>query len=220
MSTQQHDKIRAIEWSDEGLKLLDQRLLPKLEQWVVLNDALGVAQAIRDMVVRGAPAIGITAAYGVVLAARDRYAESNEQWKNFIEEDLKLLAQSRPTAVNLFWALDRMRVKLNGLDGDPVDALLAEAKLIHEEDIAANRHMGELGAALIEAPCAVLTHCNAGALATGGIGTALGVIRAAFAADKINHVFADETRPSSPASGASSTISSTGNRRDASGAST
>ena len=195
MLTQQHDNIRAIEWGEEGLKLLDQRLLPKLEQWVVLKDALGVAQAIRDMVVRGAPAIGITAAFGVVLAARDRYAESNGQWKNLIEEDLELLAQSRPTAVNLFWALDRMRAKLNGLDGDPVDTLLAEAKLIHEEDIAANRHMGELGAALIEGSCAVLTHCNAGALATGGIGTALGVIRAAFAADKVNHVFADETRP-------------------------
>ncbi len=195
MSTHQHDKIRAIEWSDEGVRLLDQRLLPKLEQWVVLKDALGVAQAIRDMVVRGAPAIGITAAYGVVLAARERYAESSDQWKNLIEEDLKLLAQSRPTAVNLFWALDRMKEKMNGLNGDPVSALLAEAKLIHEEDIAANRYMGELGAALIEAPCAVLTHCNAGALATGGIGTALGVIRAAFAANKIQHVFADETRP-------------------------
>lgn len=195
MPTQQHDNIRAIEWGEEGLKLLDQRLLPKLEQWVVLKDALGVAQAIRDMVVRGAPAIGITAAFGVVLAARDRYAESSGQWKNLIEEDLELLAQSRPTAVNLFWALDRMRAKLSNLDGDPVDALLAEAKLIHEEDIAANRHMGELGAALIEGSCAVLTHCNAGALATGGIGTALGVIRAAFAADKVNHVFADETRP-------------------------
>ncbi len=195
MSTHQHDKIRAIEWSDEGVRLLDQRLLPKLEQWVVLKDALGVAQAIRDMVVRGAPAIGITAAYGVVLAARERYAESADQWKNLIEEDLKLLSQSRPTAVNLFWALDRMKEKLSGLNGDPVSALLAEAKLIHEEDIAANRYMGELGAALIEAPCAVLTHCNAGALATGGIGTALGVIRAAFAANKIQHVFADETRP-------------------------
>lgn len=195
MSMKHHDTIRAVEWSDEGLKLLDQRLLPRLEQWVVLKDALGVAQAIRDMVVRGAPAIGISAAYGVVLAARDRYAESSAHWKNAIEEDFRILAESRPTAVNLFWALDRMKAKLTGIEGDPVAELLAEAKQIHDEDVAANRHMGELGAALIEGPCAVLTHCNAGALATGGIGTALGVIRAGFASGKINHVFADETRP-------------------------
>ncbi len=195
MSMELPDTIRAVEWSDEGLKLLDQRLLPRLEQWIVLKDALGVAQAIRDMVVRGAPAIGISAAYGVVLAARDRYAESSAHWKNAIEEDFRALAESRPTAVNLFWALDRMKARLTGIEGDPVAELLAEAKLIHDEDVAANRHMGELGAALIDGPCAVLTHCNAGALATGGIGTALGVIRAGFATGKINHVFADETRP-------------------------
>lgn len=195
MSTQHHDKIRAVEWSDEGLKLLDQRLLPRLEQWVVLKDALGVAQAIRDMVVRGAPAIGVTAAYGVVLAARDRYAESPQHWKNAIEEDLRTLAESRPTAVNLFWALERMKARLGGLEGDPVPALLDEARRIHDEDIKANYRMGELGAALIDGPCAVLTHCNTGSLATGGFGTALGVIRAAYGAGRVNHVFADETRP-------------------------
>ncbi len=195
MSIQNYDNIRAVEWSDGGLKLLDQRLLPHLEQWITFSDALGVAQAIRDMVVRGAPAIGITAAYGVVLAAQQRYAESGEHWKNLIEEDFKVLAESRPTAVNLFWALDRMKAMLAGIEGSPVACLLAEAKLIHDEDVAANFHMGELGAGLIDGGCAVLTHCNAGALATGGVGTALGVIRAAYAAGKVNHVFADETRP-------------------------
>ena len=195
MSVAHHDKIRAIEWGDEGLKLLDQRLLPRLTQWINLQDALGVSHAIRDMVVRGAPAIGVTAAYGVVLAARDRYAETADNWKSAIEVDLNILAASRPTAVNLFWALDRMKQKFDSIEGDPVELLLAEAKLIHEEDIAANHKMGELGAGLIDGPCAVLTHCNAGALATGGYGTALGVIRAAYAEGKIDHVFADETRP-------------------------
>ena len=195
MPINHHDKIRAVEWSSEGLKLLDQRLLPMLEQWIVLKDALGVAHAIRDMVVRGAPAIGVTAAYGVVLAARDRYAESPQHWKNAIKGDLGALAESRPTAVNLFWALDRMKAKLAGIEGNPEMALLDEARRIHAEDIAANRHMGELGAGLIEGPCAVLTHCNTGSLATGGFGTALGVIRAAYAAGKVNHVYADETRP-------------------------
>ncbi len=192
---QHHDRIRAVEWSDEGLKLLDQRLLPRLEQWVLLKDALGVAQAIRDMVVRGAQAIGVTAAYGAVLAARDRYAESPEHWRNAIEEDFRILAESRPTAINLFWALERMKARLAGIEGDPVVALLDEAKRIHAEDVAANYRMGELGAELIEGPCAVLNHCNTGSLATGGFGTALGVIRAAYGAGRINHVFADETRP-------------------------
>ncbi len=196
VTVQQHDQIRAVAWSDEGLKLLDQRLLPKLEQWLVFNDAEGVAQAIRDMVVRGAPAIGISAAFGVVLAARAAFARAGGEWKGDLAADLDLLRQSRPTAVNLFWALDRMGEKIAGLgSGDPFEALVAEAQAIHDEDIRANYRMGELGAALIGEPCAVLTHCNAGALATGGYGTALGVIRAAYSAGKVEHVFADETRP-------------------------
>lgn len=195
MSSHSYDQVRAIEWSADGLKLLDQRLLPKLEQWVTFTDARGVAEAIRDMVVRGAPAIGVSAAYGIVLAVRERYQASVDEWRQTIEQDFDVLAQSRPTAVNLFWALDRMRARLNELEGDPVDALLAEAILIHDEDLAANRRMGKLGAALIDESCAVLTHCNAGALATGGYGTALGVIRAGFSISKIEHVFADETRP-------------------------
>ncbi|MBI3773917.1 MAG: S-methyl-5-thioribose-1-phosphate isomerase [Gammaproteobacteria bacterium] len=198
MSDQQilHDRIRAVEWSEAGLKLLDQRLLPMLKQWVTLRDVEGVANAIRDMVVRGAPAIGVTAAYGMVLAGRARYVASPRSWKQDIEADLQTLAQSRPTAVNLFWALERMKVFIATLpEGDPGVALLEEATRIHDEDIAANRRMGALGAELIKSDSVVLTHCNTGSLATGGFGTALGVIRAAYGAGKIRHVYADETRP-------------------------
>lgn len=187
--------IQAISWENKQLQLLDQRLLPHKTVYLEFDKVTAVAGAIRDMVVRGAPAIGITAAYGIVLAARARFAESSVDWKTLIETDLQTLAQSRPTAVNLFWAIEHLRGVITGLQGDPEPALLAEAKKIHSNDIAACRHMGELGAALIERPCAVLTHCNAGALATGGYGTALGVVRAGFAAGKIIHVYADETRP-------------------------
>jgi methylthioribose-1-phosphate isomerase len=147
------------------------------------------------MVVRGAPAIGITAAYAIVLAARQRYAESATDWRSLIESDLQQLAASRPTAVNLFWAIERMRHRLRDIEGDPVDTLLQEAKAIHAEDIAANLKMGEFGASLIDKGSSVLTHCNAGALATGGHGTALGVIRSAHADGKLANVYADETRP-------------------------
>jgi len=177
------------------LKLLDQRVLPLRHEHVLLEDAAGVAGAIRDMVVRGAPAIGVTAAYGVVLAARDRYLRSPATWQQDIENDLQTLAASRPTAVNLFWAIARMREYIALIKGDPTSALLAEAMRIHEEDISANRRMGELGSALITRHGAVLTHCNTGSLATGGYGTALGVIRAAYASGKIERVYADETRP-------------------------
>lgn len=191
-----HDTIRAIRWADGKLHLLDQRKLPR-EQITLSYEAVDeVAAAIRDMVVRGAPAIGVTAAYGVVLAARAQFLAVGGGWKSAIEGDLDRLAQSRPTAVNLFWAIERMQSLISTLtDEDPEPALLQEAIVIHEEDIAANRRMGELGAALIESPCAVLTHCNTGSLATAGYGTALGVIRSAYAAGKISAVFADETRP-------------------------
>lgn len=190
------DAIRAVEWAEEGLRLLDQRLLPGRCEYLMLTDTGGVARAITDMVVRGAPAIGITAAYGVVLAARDRYARNPGGWKRDIEADLERLALSRPTAVNLFWALDRMRRAIVTVgEGDPEPDLLAEARRIHQEDIAANRRMGELGARLLDGPPGVLTHCNTGSLATGGYGTALGVIRSAYAAGKIRRVYADETRP-------------------------
>lgn len=186
----------AMLWRDECLYLLDQRVLPAEEAYIQCDSAADAAQAITAMVVRGAPAIGITAAYGVVLAARDAYARSPADWRGGMAEDLKRLRESRPTAVNLFWALDRMAAFVATLgEGDPSAALLTEAQRIHAEDRAANLAMGAFGAALIEGPTAVITHCNTGGLATGGHGTALGVIRSAYAAGKITEVFADETRP-------------------------
>ncbi len=189
------DRVCAVVWRENALELLDQRLLPGVVRYRRLTEAVDVAQAIREMVVRGAPAIGITAAYGVVLAARNRYAETPQSWKTRIDEDLAILIQSRPTAVNLNWAVQRMAQVMAGLVGDPEQQLLAEAQAIHREDIAANRRMGQLGAALLDERGAVLTHCNAGSLATGGYGTALGVIRAGVAAGLIDRVYADETRP-------------------------
>lgn len=190
-----HDSIRAVSWDNTALRLLDQRLLPAEEKYLQLDNSAAVADAIKQMVVRGAPAIGITAGYAAVLAARDRFAREAGSWHTGFEQDLAVLQQARPTAVNLHWALQRMREKAAGLEGDPVPALLEEAQAIHEEDIRANRKMGELGAAFIGAGGAVLTHCNTGSLATGGYGTALGVIRSAWAAGRVNRVFADETRP-------------------------
>ena len=190
-----HDRVRAVVWREDALELLDQRLLPGAVHYRRLMDAAGVAQAIRAMVVRGAPAIGIAAAYGVVLAARVRCAENRKHWRERIAEDLAMLAAARPTAVNLCWALRRMERAMAAVSGDPVVRLLAEARAIHEEDIAANRRMGELGAALLGERGAVLTHCNTGSLATGGYGTALGVIREGYAAGLIERVYADETRP-------------------------
>jgi methylthioribose-1-phosphate isomerase len=186
----------AVLWHQERLYLLDQRLLPEQTAFVACESAGQTAQAITDMVVRGAPAIGVAAAYGVVLAARARVAAVGHHWREQIEQDLQQLAAARPTAVNLFWAIERMRAFMAALDQlDLVPALLAEARRIHAEDVAANRRIGELGAALIAAPTAVVTHCNAGALATGGYGTALGVVRSAHAGGKITRVYADETRP-------------------------
>ena len=190
------DASHAILWRDDDLYLLDQRVLPQVERYVRCRDAAGTAEAIRAMVVRGAPAIGITAAYGVVLAARQRHAEAGEAWKAVMGPDLQVLGASRPTAVNLFWALDRMRRVIAAMrEGDPVRTLLAEAQAIHGSDLVANRLMGDLGAGLIEGPTCVITHCNAGGLATGGYGTALGVIRSAWAQGRIDRVYADETRP-------------------------
>jgi methylthioribose-1-phosphate isomerase len=191
------DANRAILWRDGGLYLLDQRVLPHEERYVVCRDAQAAAEAIRAMVVRGAPAIGIAAAYGVALAGRLRHAAQGVGWKAALKSDLEVLAASRPTAVNLFWALDRMRARIAALpDGDdPSAALLAEAQAIHAADVIANRVMGDLGAALIAGPTDVITHCNTGGLATGGHGTALGVIRSAYAQGRIGRVYADETRP-------------------------
>ncbi len=186
----------AVIWDQERLYLLDQRLLPQQSHFVVCETAADTGEAIRTMVVRGAPAIGVAAAYGVVLAARMRFAEAGEHWRAHLATDLVLLESARPTAINLHWAIERMRGLIGQLDHlDPVPALLAEAKRIHAEDVVANRTMGDLGAALITQPTAIITHCNAGALATGGYGTALGVVRSAHAAGNIRQVYADETRP-------------------------
>ena len=189
------ENIQPIIWRNDTLELLDQRLLPAEEKYIQLTSVESVANAITDMVVRGAPAIGITAAYGVVMAARHRYEESASNWKQTIHEDLECLLASRPTAINLFWAINRMTTLIEKLDADPVSDLLTEAMHIHQEDIQANKTMGELGAGYIIADSGVLTHCNAGALATGGYGTALGVIRSAWQQKKLSKVYADETRP-------------------------
>ncbi|OZG71038.1 S-methyl-5-thioribose-1-phosphate isomerase [Hahella sp. CCB-MM4] len=185
--------VTPISWNHHELVLLDQRILPAQESYVTCRDAGEVADAIRAMVVRGAPAIGISAAYGVVLAARKQQGEDPK----VLEADFKVLAESRPTAVNLFWALDRMKRCLLELGQVDAEALEREAVAIHEEDLQANLHMGELGADLIEKSGRgnVLTHCNTGSLATGGYGTALGVIRSAYKRGLVEKVFADETRP-------------------------
>jgi methylthioribose-1-phosphate isomerase len=191
----EYDNLRAVIYQNDNLYLLDQRKLPQERTMMVLETVFDVAQAIKLMVVRGAPAIGITAAYGVVLAAKTAYAVDPNNWQKIIENDMQVLANARPTAVNLVWALERMKSCFTKITGNPISILLTEAKLIHNEDIAANHQMGNLGAALLPLDCRVLTHCNAGALATGGYGTALGVIRSAYTAGKLNKVYADETRP-------------------------
>ncbi|WP_074818193.1 S-methyl-5-thioribose-1-phosphate isomerase [Pseudomonas syringae] len=194
------EKVKAIDWRDNTLYLLDQRVLPFEEIWHPYTTAQGVAEAIRTMVVRGAPAIGISAAYGAVLSARARIAEGGN-WYAALEEDFLMLTDSRPTAVNLVWALNRMRDRLLRVKegDDPLVALEAEAVAIHLSDREANLTMAQLGADLIRRHQGnlqtVLTHCNTGALATGGFGTALGVIRAAHLEGMIERVYADETRP-------------------------
>jgi len=190
-----NDRIRAVAWVDNRLHLLDQRCLPGREETLVINDCRVAAEAIRDMVVRGAPAIGITAAYAAVLAARARFAADGSNWHPGFEQDLAGLNQARPTAVNLGWAVRSMLERAAGLEGDPVAGLLELARSIHAEDIQANHRMGELGAQFFETGSGVLTHCNTGSLATGGYGTALGVIRSAWTAGRLDAVFADETRP-------------------------
>lgn len=175
----------AIRWEGNTLYLLDQTKLPVEETWIPYTDYRPVADAICTMVVRGAPAIGVTAAYAYCLAA---LAGDN------LDEAKAVLAASRPTAVNLFWALDRMARKAADCSGDP-ETLIAEAVAIHQEDVSMCKAMGLYGAAVVPDHARILTHCNAGALATGGYGTALGVIRAAHEQGKVDMVYADETRP-------------------------
>ena len=194
------EKVTAIAWREGALHLLDQRLLPFTQTWLAYDSAAAVAEAIRLMVVRGAPAIGIAAAYAVVLAVRARVAAGGD-WQAALEEDFRLLSESRPTAVNLFWALNRMRERLQRLKvgDDPLRVMEQEAVGIHASDREANLTMAQLGMEVIRQQQGnsqpVMTHCNAGALATGGFGTALGVIRAAYLEGLVEHVYADETRP-------------------------
>lgn len=188
------EQIKALEWAEGKLKLLDQRKLPEKEEYNLFDSAEEVADAISSMQVRGAPAIGIAAAYAIVLAARAQYKCSPDSWKIAIEEDLKLLSESRPTAVNLFWVIKVMRDEIAQITGNPYRQLLDKALQIHNEDIQANKKMGSLGAAYINVDEGLMTHCNAGALATGGYGTALGVVRSAVKKG-IQTVYASETRP-------------------------
>jgi methylthioribose-1-phosphate isomerase len=191
--------IRPIRYSEGVLQLIDQRILPTEEVWLEYSDYQAVAEAIRSMVVRGAPAIGVTAAYGAYFGARDIEAESHDEFTRAFERVCEVLAATRPTAVNLFWALERMKSLVKANPDQPVDNLKIgleyEAMAINDEDIRINMSMGRHGAELLPEQVRILTHCNAGALATAGYGTALGVIRAAVSAGKEVTVLADETRP-------------------------
>lgn len=191
--------IAPIRWEENRLLLLDQTLLPMEERFREYSRWPDVAEAIRTLVVRGAPAIGCAAAFGLVLAARQSLAEDTEGILRDLEEAEKGLASTRPTAVNLFWALDRMRRVAHAERARSVPdfraRLLAEAQAILEEDLAGNRALGAHGAALVPEGARILTHCNAGALATAGYGTAVGVIRAAHERGRVAMVWVDETRP-------------------------
>jgi methylthioribose-1-phosphate isomerase len=188
--------VKTIEWRDDTVRMIDQRLLPARETIRTYKDYRGVGEAIRTMVIRGAPAIGVAAAMGVALGMRG-YAGARAQAR--FETVAKALKATRPTAVNLAWAVDRMRRVLEAnlsLDADRLfRAMRAEAIAIYKEDLKVNRALGRFGAELLAQSSTVLTHCNAGALATAGYGTALGVVRAAKEAGKKIAVFADETRP-------------------------
>jgi methylthioribose-1-phosphate isomerase len=191
--------FKTIEWTGKGVRLLDQRRLPHEEIYNEYTDYHSVAQAIKDMVVRGAPAIGITAAMGIALGARVSTATTFAAFYQELEQICQTLGATRPTAVNLFWAITRMKNLVLAHRHAEISALKKlleeEAQRILDEDIAMNRKIGEYGSTLLSDNMTVLTHCNAGALATGGYGTALGVIRAACEAGKSITVLADETRP-------------------------
>jgi len=191
--------IQTLEWTDSGVRFIDQTKLPTEETYVTCRTHEQVADVIRNMVVRGAPAIGVAAAMGIALGVKNSEAGNGTELKKDLDQICDAMSKTRPTAVNLFWAIRRMREKFEYLRMRPVvqikQALIEEAQRMHAEDIAANQAMGRHGAALMPASGGVLTHCNAGALATCGYGTALGVIRTAVEQGKKIHVFADETRP-------------------------
>ncbi len=191
--------IQTVEWTDAGVRFIDQTKLPTEEVYVTCRTHEQVADVIRNMVVRGAPAIGVSAAMGIALGVKNSKAETTGDLKKDFDQICDVIGKTRPTAVNLFWAIRRMQERFELFRVRPLpqlrQALIDEAKKMHAEDIAANRAMGNYGATLMPDRGGVLTHCNAGALATCGYGTALGVIRAAIERGKKIQVFADETRP-------------------------
>jgi methylthioribose-1-phosphate isomerase len=193
--------LPTIEWSDDTVVMIDQRKLPGSEVYVTCRTAQEVAKAIKTMVIRGAPAIGVAAAMGIALGMRRSSATGTKQFTTEFQKICDMMAATRPTAVNLFWAIERMkRVFAEAAQGgcsvgEIKDRLMADARLIHDEDVQSCRTMGAYGASLVPDSARILTHCNAGALATAGYGTALGVIRAAAEQGKRVAVLADETRP-------------------------
>jgi methylthioribose-1-phosphate isomerase len=194
--------IIPVEWTDGGVRMLDQRLLPTEEKWLMLRTYNDVADGIREMVVRGAPAIGVSAAYGIALGTKQFVGTNIDDLEDELDYICDVLGKTRPTAVNLFWAIDRMKrtFQMAKSEGKSViqiqQVLIDDAKAIHDEDIESQRLIAKFGGELIEDNSTVLTHCNAGALATGGVwGTALGVIRGAVDQGKHISVIADETRP-------------------------
>jgi len=191
--------IKTLEWTSEGVRFIDQTRLPREEAYVTCRTYGEVADAIRGMVVRGAPAIGVAAAMGVALGIKQSNATDVAELRREFDLIAKTIADTRPTAVNLFWGIARIRDKFDEVSDQSVanikQAVVDEAKRMHAEDIAANEAMGRHGAVLLPSSGTILTHCNAGALATAGYGTALGVIRAAVDSGKKLQVFADETRP-------------------------
>jgi len=192
-------KFKTIEWKNDGVRILDQRRLPREVSYLDCRDASSVAQAIRTMAIRGAPAIGVVAAMGIALGAKRTPSHSPEAFRKNLEKVCHQMRQTRPTAVNLFWAVDRMKRILDQVHAYGVEKtkakLVEEALKIYKEDVEINQKIGEYGKGLIKNGDGVLTHCNAGALATAGYGTALGVIYAAWSEGKRFRVFADETRP-------------------------
>ena len=194
--------IQTLEWTESGVVFIDQTKLPTEEVYVTCTTHQQVADVIRNMVVRGAPAIGVAAAMGIALGVKNSKATNAADLKKDFDQICEAIRQTRPTAINLFWAIRRMTEKFESLRPRTIaeirqaqQVMIEESQRMHAEDIAANQAMGRHGATLMPSTGGVLTHCNAGALATAGYGTALGVIRAAVEAGKKIHVYADETRP-------------------------
>jgi len=191
--------VNTLEWTDDGVRFVDQTKLPTEEVYVTCKTYEEVADAIRTMIVRGAPAIGVAAAMGIALGVRDMKADDVSAFRRGFGEICRVMGKTRPTAVNLFWAIRRMQKRFDEISSRPMEwirrGMVDEALAMYAEDIAANKAMGRNGALLMPSEGCILTHCNAGALATAGYGTALGVIRAAVEDGKQLKVYADETRP-------------------------